>query len=94
MGQQALVQKTIESATQPGNAGAVAITTFIAGISTYAEKLTPIAGLLSCMLGGTLTVLLIANAIKKRREESKLAKLKRESEHLDIEIKKKQLRDM
>ncbi len=94
MGQQALVQKSIDIASNPGNQGAVGVVTFITGWSTYFQLLTPIIGAIAGILGGILTVMLIINAFSRRRAEKKMEKLERESEHLEIEIKKKKLKEM
>ncbi len=94
MGQSAIIKHGVDVATQPGNAGAVGIVTLITGWSAYFELLTPIVGFMAGVLGGILTLFLIVNTYQKRKEDRKLAKLKRESEHLDIEIKKKKLKEM
>ena len=86
---QPIIQKSIEVATQPGNAGAVGITTIIAGVSTYAEALAPLAGVLATALGSILTILLIVNAMNKGRDDRKMRRLEREEKHLEIEALKK-----
>lgn len=88
---QQIIEKSIEAATQPGNAGAVGVVTLITGWSAYFELLTPIIGAVAGILGGVLTSLLIVNAVRKGRDDRKMRKLEREEKHLEVQALKKKI---
>lgn len=70
------------SAAQLKVAATVSAATVTTGISTFLEVVTPIIGFIASLTGLCLSIIIIYNAIRKDKRETRLLELK-EKEHIE-----------